>query len=48
MSVFDGDDHDAIHERMAAVSEWQAIERDVRLYELARQLTQNDGHLIPA
>lgn len=47
-SVFDGNDHDAIHERMAAVSEWQAVDRDVRLYELARRLAQNDGHLLPA
>lgn len=47
VSVFD-DDHEAIHERMVAVSEWQGIDRDVRLYELARQLSQNDGHLISA
>ncbi|WP_435066273.1 winged helix-turn-helix domain-containing protein [Halobaculum sp. EA56] len=48
VSVFDREDHDAVHERMAAVSEWQGVIRDVRLYELARQLAQNDGHLIPA
>ena len=48
VSVFDHDDHDTIHERMAAVSEWQGLIRDLRLYELARQLAQNDGHLIPA
>ncbi|RJX42311.1 sugar-specific transcriptional regulator TrmB [Halonotius aquaticus] len=48
VSVFDYDDHDTIHERMAAVSEWQGLIRDLRLYELARQLAQNDGHLIPA
>jgi len=48
VAVFDRDDHDAVHERMAAVSEWQGVVRDVRLYELARQLAQNDGHLIPA
>ncbi|AAG18674.1 hypothetical protein VNG_0034H [Halobacterium salinarum NRC-1] len=33
---------------MHAVSEWQATTRDLRLYELARKLAQNDGHLIPA
>ncbi|ERH02769.1 MAG: hypothetical protein J07HN6_00809 [Halonotius sp. J07HN6] len=33
---------------MTAVSEWQGLIRDLRLYELARQLAQNDGHLIPA
>lgn len=48
ISVFDHDDHGTIHERMAAISEWQGVIRDIRLYELARQLSQNDGHLIPA
>jgi len=48
VSVFDHSDHDTIHERMTAVSEWQGVIRDIRLYELARQLSQNDGHLIPA
>lgn len=48
VSLFDGDEHDAVHDRMVAVSEWQGITRDIRLYELARQLAQNDGHLIPA
>lgn len=47
VSAFD-DNHETVHERMAAVSDWQRIERDIRLYELARQLAQNDGHLIPA
>ncbi|RQG94811.1 DUF7342 family protein [Natrarchaeobius chitinivorans] len=48
VNVFDYDDHETIHERMTAVSEWQGVIRDIRLYELARQLSQNDGHLIPA
>lgn len=48
VSAFDHDDHETIHERMTAVSEWQGVIRDIRLYELARQLSQNDGHLIPA
>jgi DNA-binding transcriptional ArsR family regulator len=48
VSVFDQDDHHAIHERMDAVSEWQAIDRDIRRYELARQLAQHDGRLLPA
>jgi hypothetical protein len=41
-------DHETIHDRMTAVSDWQGVIRDIRLYELARQLSQNDGHLIPA
>ncbi|MFD1644391.1 winged helix-turn-helix domain-containing protein [Haloarchaeobius litoreus] len=48
VSVFDQEEHDTVHERMAAVSDWQGVLRDIRLYELARQLAQNDGHLIPA
>lgn len=48
VSVFDDTDHETIHERMTAVSEWQGVIRDLRLYELARQLSENDGHLIPA
>lgn len=48
VSVFDRADHEEVHERMADVSEWQGIVRDIRLYELARRLAQNDGHLIPA
>jgi 3-methyladenine DNA glycosylase Tag len=48
VSVFGQDDHEAIHEQMGAVSHWQSIDRDIRRYELARQLAQNDGHLLPA
>lgn len=48
VSVFDHDDHETVHERMAAISEWHGVVRDIRLYELARQLSQNDGHLISA
>lgn len=48
ISVFDHEDHGTIHERMVAISDWQGVIRDIRLYELARQLSQNDGHLIPA
>jgi len=47
VSVFDAD-HEAVHERMSTVSDWRAIAREIRLYELARQLARNDGHLIPA
>jgi hypothetical protein len=47
VSVFEKADHETIHKRMNAVSEWKGVIRDLRLYELARQLSQNDGHLIP-
>lgn len=48
VSAFDAPDHDSLHKRMIAVHEWQGVIRDLRLYELARQLAENDGHLIPA
>jgi len=44
VSAFDHDDHDTVHKRMTAISEWKGVIRDIRLYELARQLSQNDGH----
>lgn len=47
VSVFAQDSHEAIHDRMKAVSEWQRLKRDIRLYELAHRLAENDGHLIP-
>ena len=48
VSVFDATDHETLHERMVAVSDWHSVIRDLQLYELARQLSQNDGHLLPA
>jgi hypothetical protein len=48
VTVYEQADHETIHERMSAVSDWHGVVRDIRLYELARQLAQNDGHLIPA
>lgn len=48
VSVFDHDDHETVHTTMERISDWQAIDRDIRLYELARRLAQNDGRLIPA
>lgn len=47
VSVFDAETEDEIHDRMKTVSEWQSIERRIHLYELARQISQNDGHLLP-
>lgn len=48
VNVYDHGSHEAIHDRMTAVSEWRSVIRDIRLYELARQLAENDGHLISA
>lgn len=48
VSLLDQADHETIHDRMVEISEWRGIRRDIRLYELARQLAQNDGHLLPA
>ncbi|AKH97396.1 DUF7342 family protein [Halanaeroarchaeum sulfurireducens] len=48
VAVYEAGDHETIHDRMEAVNEWKGVIRDIRLYELARQLSENDGHLIPA
>lgn len=48
VTISDADDHEAVHERMEAVGDWQATVRDIRLYELAHRLARNDGRLIPA
>lgn len=48
VNVFDHAEHARIHELMEAVSEWRSIDRDVRLYELARRIASNDGHVVPA
>ena len=44
INVFDHDDHEMIHERMEAVSEWQSIDRDIRLYEIAQRITRPHFH----
>lgn len=36
------------HELMQAIGTWNGIQRDIRLYEAARQLQQNDDRLISA
>ncbi|WP_123539405.1 DUF7342 family protein [Halosimplex salinum] len=46
--AFEADDHEAVHERMDALTDWQRVVRDIRLYALAHQIARNDGHLIPA
>jgi hypothetical protein len=33
---------------MQAIGTWNGIRRDIRLYEAARQLQQNDGRLVSA
>ncbi|WP_435102430.1 DUF7342 family protein [Halarchaeum sp. P4] len=48
VDVFEQDAHETVHDAMATVGDWQATIRDLRLYDLARQLAQNDGHLINA
>ncbi len=48
IAVFDRDDHEAVHERMAAIGDWEGVVRDIRLYQLAGQLARNGGRLLPA
>lgn len=42
-----GPDHEAVHERMAAVGEWRAVEQAIGLHDLARRIRENDGRLVP-
>ncbi|MFC7214292.1 transcriptional regulator [Saliphagus sp. GCM10025334] len=47
-SVYRSDSDRPIHELMQTIGTWNGIQRDIRLYEAARQLQQNDGRLISA
>jgi len=47
-SVYRSDSDRPTHELMQAIGTWNGIQRDIRLYEAARQLQQNDGRLISA
>ena len=47
-SVYRSDSDRPTHELMQAIGTWNGIQRDIRLYEAARQLQQNDGSLISA
>ncbi|WP_080509896.1 transcriptional regulator [Halorubrum saccharovorum] len=47
-SVYASNSDRPTHELMQAIGTWNGIQRDIRLYEAARQLQQNDGNLISA
>lgn len=47
-SVYASNSDRPIHELMQAIGTWNGIQRDIRLYEAARQLQQNDGRLTSA
>lgn len=47
-SVYRSDSDRPTHELMQAIGTWNGIQRDIRLYEAARQLQQNGGRLISA
>ncbi|ELY82599.1 DUF7342 family protein [Natrinema pallidum] len=47
-SVYRSDSDRPTHELMQAIGTWNGIQRDILLYEAARQLQQNDGRLISA
>lgn len=47
-SVYMSNSDRPAHELMQAIGTWNSIQRDVRLYEAARQLQQNDGRLLSA
>lgn len=47
VSLGDQSSDQSVHAWLKEISEWQSIERDIHLYELAFHLASNDGHLIP-
>lgn len=47
-SVYMSNSDRPTHELMQAIGTWNSIQRDIRLYEAARQLQQNDNRLISA
>lgn len=47
-SVYGSNSDRPRHEQMQVIGTWNGIQRDIRLYEAARQLQQNDGRLISA
>ena len=47
-SVYRSNSDRPTHEQMQVIGTWNGIQRDIRLYEAARQLQQNDGRLISA
>ena len=47
-SVYASNSDRPTHELMQAIGTWNGIQRDIRLYEAARQLQQNDGRLVSA
>lgn len=47
-SVYNSNSDRPTHELMQAIGTWNGIQRDIRLYEAARRLQQNDGHLVSA
>lgn len=47
-SVYRSNSDFPTHELMQKIGKWNSIQRDIRIYEAARQLQQNDGRLISA
>jgi len=47
-SVYNSKSDQPKHELMQAIGTWNGVKRDIRLYEAARKLKQNDGRLISA
>ncbi|SDY52778.1 DUF7342 family protein [Halopenitus persicus] len=47
-SIYEPNSDRPVHELMQEIGTWNSIQRDIRLYEAARQLQQNDSRLISA
>ncbi len=46
VSAFEQSDHETTHKRLQSLAEWQSLNRDLQLYELAFRIAANDGHLL--
>ena len=48
VNVFEHESHARIHDGWDDLGEWQTVRRDKRLFDLARRMIENDGHIAPA
>ena len=48
VNVFDHESHARIHDVWDDLGEWKTVRRDKRLFDLARRMIENDGHIAPA
>ena len=47
VDVFDHESHARIHDVWDDLGEWKTIQRDKQLFDFARRMIENDGHIAP-